>query len=243
MGFGWKHTALCLPASQIKSSYQQYDDLRHSMLGDSFNIFSFIIPCAAVCAEYLPKLTYEHVASRMGLAPGFRNSIRLSCPIARKLQYGFQNGNTQSSIQDLNKHLLSRTNHTGSDIRITTGEILNPKSFPRQGVQAQWWKWQHGIKVRWRRPEHINILELRSILLALQHQVARKGVCQMRTVHLSDSYVCLSIIAKGRTSSKQLTRVLRQLNARLLAYDIYLILGHVESTDNPTDAASRSMDV
>lgn len=243
MGFGWKHTHLCMNASDIKNSYQKYDDCRHSLLGDSFNIYSFVIPCAALCKRFLPKITYAHIAKRMGMAPGFRSSIRNICPLARKLQYGYGALSTAIDVEQLNRRLLSRTNHIGSDVRVTTGEILNPRAYPRQGVQADWWQWKAAFKLKWNAREHINLLELRSILLSVQYQITHKKQWGMRIFHITDSYVAMSIISKGRTSSKQLSRVLRQLNAYLLAFDLYLILGHVESTENPTDGAARSMDV
>lgn len=164
MGFGWKHTELCMSGSDIKSSYQRYDDVRHSLLGDSFNMFSFVIPCAALCRKFLVNISYKHIAQRMGLAPGFRNSIRLQCPLARRLRYGFSHFTSTLEVSEINRHLLSRTNHTGSDVRITTGELLNPRAYPRQGVQAGWWEWKPAFKLRrWKKKDHINHLELRSI--------------------------------------------------------------------------------
>ena len=50
----------------------------------------------------------------------------------------------------------------------------------------------------------------------------------------------MSIIAKGRTSSRMLKPLLARLSTLLLAFDIYLIVIHVESSDNPTDHDSRS---
>ena len=47
----------------------------------------------------------------------------------------------------------------------------------------------------------------------------------------------MSVIGKGR--SKRLGFVLKQLKALLLGFDLYLITGHVESSQNPTDEASR----
>ena len=63
----------------------------------------------------------------------------------------------------------------------------------------------------------------------------------MRVFHVTDSYVCMSIISKGRSGSVQMNRVLKRLNALLLAHGMYVVLGHVESTMNPTDGASREM--
>lgn len=158
------------------------------------------------------------------------------------LQYGFDNIASLVQVEDINRHLLARTNHIGSDVRITTGEVLNPKAYPRQGVQADWWHWKAAFKLKWKNKEHINLLELRSIVLAVRYQISHKKIFSCRLFHITDSYGAMSIISKGRTSSKQLSRLLRQLNAYLLAYDMFLILGHVESTENPTDHASRSMD-
>ena len=242
MGYGWKHTSLCYSASKIKASYQRYDDERHSLLGDSFSIYSFIIPAYCLCKNFLPRIKYQQLTQRMGLAPGFRNSIRSVALLSRRLNYGHAFDPQQKHVEDLNRCLLTRTNHTGSDVRISTGEILNPKAHPRQGVEANWWHWLPSFRVKWKIKEHINKLELRSILLAIQFRVNHHHETNMRIFHISDSYVCLSVIGKGRTGSKQLSKILRKLNAVLLAHGLTLIIGHVESTMNPTDGASRGVE-
>lgn len=241
LGYGWNHTAVCMNASTIKSSKQRYKDERHSLLGDSFSMYSFIIPGVALCQRFLPRIKYRMVANRMGLAPGFRCSIRRSIPLQRNPAYGFEQVPPTRKVSELNRLLFTRTNHTGSDIRIASGEILNPKSIPRQGVEAAWWKWNSSFKTRWIHKEHINILELRSILLALRYHILHFGASNQRIFHITDSFVCMSVVGKGRTSSKNLSKVLKQLNAFLLAFNLYLILGHVESTTNPTDEDSRSV--
>jgi len=163
-------------------------------------------------------------------------------PIQRKLQYGFENVAKSQTINNLNRILLSRVNHTGSDFRIASGEVLNPKAHPRQGVQADWWDWKPSFSVKWHQKEHINILELRSIFLSVRYHISHLNGAQFRIFHLTDSYVCLSIVGKGRSSSKSLSRVLRQLNAYLLAHGITLVVGHVDSMTNPTDGASRAVE-
>ena len=146
-------------------------------------------------------------------------------------------------METLNRYLLTKVNHTGSDIRMTTGEIMAPKSVPRQSVQAAWWEWKPVFNTKWQVSEHINILELRSIFLAAKYQILHNKVSHMRLFHVTDSFVCMSVVSKGRTGSKQLSRVLKQLNAWLLAFGVTMILGHVESTENPTDGASRKVAV
>lgn len=143
----------------------------------------------------------------------------------------------------INKILLSRTNHTGSDVRISTGEILNPKAIVRQSIEADWWRWEPVFRTKWKQKEHINLLELRSILLSVKYHVSHLRHQQARIFHLTDSYVSMSVASKGRSGSRQLNRVLKELNAYLLGYGIYLIIAHVESSENPTDGASRNMEV
>ena len=242
LGYGWHHTRLAMAASEAKQNETLFNDKRHSLLGDSFSIFSFAIFAVACCKNFLPAISYVHLTRRLGLAPGFRAPIRRVAPLRRSLQYGTPLMVLQREkrlIDDFNRLLLRRTNHTGSDIRVITGDILAPKQFPRQSVSASWWNWEEGFTTKWSRKEHINILELRSVLLAVQFQVSRFKIHDARVFHLSDSYVSISVASKGRSGSKQLQRLLQQLSAQCLAFGLQLILAHVDSSENPTDEGSR----
>ena len=139
----------------------------------------------------------------------------------------------------MNRLLLRRTNHTGSDIRVLTGEIYNTKAFPRESVCSAWWTWTRGFTTTWKQKSHINVLELEMILLGIKFQIQRFRASDMRIFQLTDSYVGLSVASKGRSSSKQLTRVLNQVSAHLLCHGLQLVLGHVDSLDNPSDEGSR----
>ena len=70
-------------------------------------------------------------------------------------------------------------------------------------------------------------------------RVERINEVNIRFVHLTDSYVCMSVISKGRSSSVMLMDTMRKLAALQLGFNLYPILIHVESTDNPTDDASH----
>ncbi len=237
-GYGASHTAVCWSASDIKANPTRYEDVRCSLLGDSFSIFSFVIFAWGALASYLPKLSYSYLVNRMGLAPGFVSPIGCRSQLTRKLSYGFAEGGAKD-IQDLTGCFLARTNHTGSDVRIVTGKIMNPKAFPRQSVAAGWFNWQGVFQCKWTRKDHINSLEMRAILLSLRHRIQHLHEREVRFAHLTDSYVSMSVISKGRSSSQMLTQVLKRINSYLLGFNLYLILLHVESTDNPTDEASR----
>ena len=241
LGYGWKHTELCYSASDIKRDRNAYEDTRCSLLGDAFSVYSFVVAGAALCRQFLPKLDYRHLCRRMGMSPGFRAPLRFVAPLRRGLSYGtFGEGFGADDPGSLNRFLLSRVNHTGSDIRISSGDIVSPKAYPRQSVEAMWWNWQILFRVLWDRQEHINSLEMRSILLTVKYYVLNLRAANARIFHITDSYVCMSIIGKGRSSSQKISWTLRQLNALLLLFSLQLVVGHVESTKNPTDGASRA---
>lgn len=105
------------------------------------------------------RMPYSWIAQRMGMAPGYRAHLRSQAPLGRFLQYGFctQALTRTFTPADLNRILLTKTNHTGSDVRIATGDVLNPKAFPRQGVEASW-SWCPVFSVRWKHRDHINPL-------------------------------------------------------------------------------------
>lgn len=236
-GLGYQHTALCFNANQIKASPTEFEDARKSLIGDSFNCFSFVYFAAMACYKWMPKFTYQDLAQRGGLAPGFSCPLSWKAPMVRGLSYGQPPRN--GTIQQLHATLLRRVNHTGSDIRIVSGTVMNSKSYPRQSVCASWWLWEKGFAYKWRRADHINSLELRSIIHAVEWRIRHFKECNCRIFHVTDSYVCMSIIAKGRSSSKMLRPLLQRLAAWLITFNLFLLVSHVESVDNPTDAASR----
>lgn len=100
---------------------------------------------------------------------------------------------TTVEVEQLNRLLLSRTNRTGSDIRIASGEVLNPKAHPRQPVEAAWWNWEHVFNVRWKSREHINLLELRSIFLSVQYYVSHKTLSTYE-FFMSPTATCLYLL-------------------------------------------------
>ena len=238
MGLGKGHTSVCLSASKAKANKTAFNDERLSLIGDSFACSSFMLVAAASgfrCSNsFLPK----QMCKRLGLPPGASSAVEVCCPLSEKPTYGTFDTSAKT-MQNLNLHLARRANHTGSDVRLITGEFMNPRQSARQSVVSSWWQWQHVFRVKWEHEEHINPLECRAIFLGLCWK-GRQGLLRSRRVfHLTDSYVCQSILSKGRTSSVLMRPVVRKINALLLANHCLLLVAHVDSADNPTDAASR----
>ena len=81
--------------------------------------------------------------------------------------------------------------------------------------------WKIDDSWRWRAPAHINVLETAATVKLLRN-VARQGG-DKRLVYLVDSHVSRSIVAKGRSSSTALRRMLKTIAAICLALDFILL--------------------
>ncbi len=91
----------------------------------------------------------------------------------------------------------------------------------------------------WRSQAHINALELTTFYLALRWVVSHP-VMSCRLVTFLDSQVCLSVLAKGRTSSPRLIATMRRIACICLATNISITGAYVRSEHNPADFPSRS---
>ena len=87
--------------------------------------------------------------------------------------------------------------------------------------------------------EHINKLELRSLLTALRWRARRRKHHRRRVLHLVDSQVGMGAVNKARSPSRDLHVIVDKINATVLASGLRLVLAHVASAKNPADAPSR----
>ena len=238
LGFGTQHTATCMSASNMKKSFEKYEDARKTLCGDSFSILSFAVMGSVMCADLLPRMPPARIVQRLGLAPGASLHPQALEPLNRWLAYGGDTTRSTSS-QTLVRQLGRTVNHTGADVRVDSGCVMGRKPTSHCSVRAFWWQWKHLFKLRWVHPSHINVLEMRMILHSLLWKVRKVSSLNKRWLHLEDSMVCLLILTKGRTSSRMLQPLSRQIGAIQLATGSQLLHGHVGSSENPTDAASR----
>jgi hypothetical protein len=84
-----------------------------------------------------------------------------------------------------------------------------------------------------------NVLGLEVLLLRIKHQVDRYKAVDKRIFQLSDPYICISVVGKGRSGSRQLNRVLKRIGAYLLAFGLHVVVAHVDSLDSPSGKGSR----
>ena len=97
------------------------------------------------------------------------------------------------------------------------------------------------IRYRFKKGGHINVLECRVYKSWLKHCAKRWG--NHRLLGLLDSRVTMGAAAKGRSSSKALSRVLRSSLGCVLGGGLYPGCLHVRSSWNRADGPSRGRDI
>ena len=96
------------------------------------------------------------------------------------------------------------------------------------------------ISTPWRvRSQHIDLLEMEAVKLAVRH-MGRSTATRGGRVHLLvDNTGVLGSLGKGRSASRALNYLCRQVFAAATQHDISLELHWVPSTLNPADEPSR----
>ena len=136
------------------------------------------------------------------------------------------------------KWLLRNVDCRGADVRLSTGEVLEP-SRQITLYPAPAWSWKCYHAYAWQASQHINILEFTVFLNYLRSRSTSTSLHSKRWHHVFDSRICSCVVAKGRSSSIVLNRSLRRTLAFLLATDVYVLPLWTISKWNYCDAGSR----
>eukprot|EP00435_Cladocopium_sp_Y103_P027557 s438_g6.t2 len=134
---------------------------------------------------------------------------------------------------------IRRQEYRGSDVRLDVGALYRPDSYPRGAISPYRWVWHKAHSFPFTVAEHINILELRSLVHTFEWRLRRHQFGDCRAMHLTDSQVALAVGVKGRSSARSLNRLLRKFAALQVAGGIWPLLAYVESGQNPADGPSR----
>ena len=121
-------------------------------------------------------------------------------------------------------------------VKLDVGIPFRTRAWPRSGIRSRLFHWRiiHGY--RWKFDSHINLLELQAVVNALQWRLRSVSRFRHRVLHLVDSQVVASIVAKGRTSSFRLRKAVDKLSS--IAGGVQLAIGYVASEENPADIPS-----
>jgi len=99
--------------------------------------------------------------------------------------------------------------------------------------------WSTLIATPWSYSQHINALELQSIVLAVRHVVSSPLGQRTRLLVLSDSAVVTHTLLKGRSSSRNLVAGMRKIAALTLASGCTIQPCWIPTQFNPADEPSR----
>eukprot|EP00438_Fugacium_kawagutii_P000873 Skav218505 [mRNA] locus=scaffold1564:7454:12902:+ [translate_table: standard] len=116
---------------------------------------------------------------------------------------------------------LRRTEFRGSDVRLDLQVAYKPDAVVRTTINPHRWVWKVAQSYPWLQSEHINVLELRAILRSLEWRARTCTFHSARFMHLSDSQICISVLTKGRSSSRRINRLLRKIHSLCLALNAY----------------------
>jgi hypothetical protein len=99
-------------------------------------------------------------------------------------------------------------------------------------------EWRVVASYRWKRPRHINLLELSALATSVRWILSYKHGYS-KCLLLSDSSVVVGAVRKGRSSAYQILCALRRLSALVLSSPLDLCVWWVPTDHNPADEPSR----
>ena len=118
-------------------------------------------------------------------------------------------------------------------------EPLSSRLGPRHVLNVPLGAFQVVISVRVESPQHINLEEANALLRYVRWILRSAGRFGRRIVVLLDSRVVIGAVAKGRSGSLPLNRLLRRLAALTFAGGLILHLVFIPTSHNPSDWPSR----
>eukprot|EP00438_Fugacium_kawagutii_P011158 Skav227732 [mRNA] locus=scaffold3513:12968:18204:+ [translate_table: standard] len=236
MGFPVNYTQHCSPKS--KRTSQECMDIRLTLIGNSWSVpvVSFLLQQFMSRLGLIRALSPQEVMDRFSpLSSGSLQGKLFRLPLNPLPRQA------QDASPELANKLGNLISVKGEDVMLTTPQDQLFKFHRiRATVPARLWKWRVIAGWKWRsRSEHINALEMRSILTTLRWRIEHQHLVGVLFLHLTDSLVCLHSLSRGRSSSRKLRRILSRINSLILVSGCHPFWGYVQSEQNPADAPSR----
>ena len=228
LDFAPRHTMTCMPTRARSQMGKALEDVRVSLLGDSFQ-------CMCVAQLLLPMFVMYGYAARHLTPAEMRGSDQ-------HVPRGPMRGRTNDLLErDLARAHIAACDPRGSDVRIDIGEPFDVRSWPRRPIDVQRWNWKPVRQTRWRHVEPITILEALAAHLSLVWRSRFRNRLRTRFLHLIDNQATIAVLAKHRSRSTRLNQIVRKSAALLLASGVRRALGYTETDANPADEGSRSV--
>ena len=235
LGFPIGFTKQCMSKSFHDST--QHHDCRLSLLGNSWSVgvVAWLIMCLMSLRGFIDVVPTQEIITR--LTPGKNtnlHSLLLRPPFARSTK-------TLDVSEMLVRKLCGLVSLKGEDLLVQSYSDTPVRYHRlRSSLPSSLWRWRTISGWRWvGNPEHINALELRSVLTTIKWRVEQRRQTDIRCVHMVDSLVVLHALTRGRSSSRKLRRSMMRLNSYLLATGLQPLWAYVDTKTNPADRPSR----
>eukprot|EP00438_Fugacium_kawagutii_P019189 Skav219378 [mRNA] locus=scaffold76:715800:719114:- [translate_table: standard] len=151
------------------------------------------------------------------------------------LERGMKQGEERAHL----RQMLARTSYRGTEMRAYVSLGDEAEDQHEVPYPAHRWHWKTILSFPWDRESHINELEMCAVLSATKHRCRASKKFHQRWFLIVDSMVTRGALAKGRSPSRRLNRLLRKQAALSLAQNSYLIPLWTISRWNFSDEASR----
>ena len=235
LGYPVNYTKQCLK-KQLHGS-EEHVNCRLTLLGNSWSIpvVTWIISCLVSLLGFCEPVSLQEIIRRLCPgAPTDLQSLLLRPPLGHSTK-------TLSCSTTLVRKLAGLTSLKGEDLLLQSHTDVPTRYHRlRASVPAKLWRWSTVAGWKWEgSSEHINVLELRSVLTTIKWRVEQLKQSKTRFIHLVDSQVVLHALSRGRSSSRKMRRTLMRLCAYVLASGLVPIWGYVDTHQNPADRPSR----
>ena len=235
LGFPVGYTRQCL--SKAFHGKPEHRDCRLTLLGNSWSVpvTSWLLSQLLMPLGLIQPITLQEIVNK--LTPGrdpWLQGMLLRPPLSRSTK-------TFPSSARLIQKICALTSLKGEDILLSSHTDV-PLKFHRlrSSLPAGLWRWRVVAGWRWNDSgEHINSLELRSVLTTIRWRIETLDQKNLRCIHLVDSLVVLHALTRGRSSSRKLKRTLMRISSYLLVSGLQPLWGYVDTSQNPADKPSR----
>ena len=235
LGFPVGYTRQCMSKSNHGSD--QHRDCRLTLLGNSWSIpiVAWLLSNLLIVLGLIKPVSLQDILNK--LTPGSDDwlpGLLLRPPLDASTK-------TLPPSSTLVQKICGLTSLTGEDVLLQSHTDV-PVKFHRlrQSLPAKLWRWKVVAGWVWQgSEEHINVLELRSVLTTIRWRIERLGQQNLRCLHLVDSLVVLHALTRGRSSSRKLRRTLMRISSYLLLSGLQPLWGYVDTSQNPADKPSR----
>lgn len=173
------------------------------------------------------KNELSHSTARLAREP----VLHFAAEAIFKLELQMRRGNESQHLHEM----ALTTSIRGTDVRLWLSNLENQElPYP-----AKRWFWKEVMAYAWKRPDHINVLEVNAYVTMQKRRSRDLSKHGTRYLSIVDSMVTRGAVAKGRSSSRAINHLPRKSAALNLAADMYPVAVWTISDWNFADAASR----